>query len=65
MLSVKCPGLTNPTSGAVNMTTDGLTSIATYTCSHGYHLEGDNQLMCNTSGQWEGTVPVCSMYIDV
>ncbi|KAH3840535.1 hypothetical protein DPMN_113985, partial [Dreissena polymorpha] len=56
---VKCPGLTNPSSGVVNMTTDGLTSIATYTCSHGYHLEGDNQLMCNTSGQWEGTVPIC------
>lgn len=41
-----------------NDTSEG--SVAVYTCSMGYTLEGGNERVCQEDGQWSGREPVCS-----
>ena len=38
-------------------TTDG--NSCHYMCDQGYRLSGSPIMLCNASGQWEGTVPSC------
>lgn len=43
-----------PIANGVRMWTDtAVNSIATYTCDSGYDLEGDMQVMCNSTGEWQ------------
>ncbi|XP_072170845.1 uncharacterized protein [Diadema setosum] len=34
-------------------------TTCTYNCNRGYHLDGDEQLVCTAHGQWSGEVPRC------
>ena len=59
-----CSELSSPTNGQVTWT--GLTSgsTATYTCDSGYHLIGDQNRTCLSSGVWSGQEPTCeSMHL--
>ncbi|XP_078251223.1 sushi, von Willebrand factor type A, EGF and pentraxin domain-containing protein 1 isoform X2 [Rhinoraja longicauda] len=36
-------------------------STVTYICNSGYQLHGPDILVCNGTGQWNGTIPVCEI----
>ena len=42
------------------MTTDGQITMATFTCTSGYHQDGATTLTCHTTGQWDNNPPLCS-----
>ncbi|WAQ98147.1 SVEP1-like protein [Mya arenaria] len=56
-ICVSCPALDTPTSGFVNVTTDGSNPVAMFTCASGYFIDGRSSLACqaedecNPSGQ--------------
>ncbi|XP_064386678.1 E-selectin-like [Halichondria panicea] len=56
-----CSDLTNPTNGIVayNMGTAGPDTVATYTCTTGYTLNGGTTRTCGSDGVWSGSAPVC------
>ena len=62
---VDCDSLNNPVNGQVD-TSNGTTfeSVATYRCSTGYTLNGNNSRTCGSDGIWSGPLPTCeSKYI--
>ena len=55
-----CGTLANPSNGQVshpNGTT--VEQTATYSCDAGYNLVGDSTRMCQATGAWSGSAPVC------
>ena len=56
-IAVICDILTNPSSGKVDITSDGSLSTATYNCVTGYSLVGVSTRMCQTDGNWDNTIP--------
>ena len=56
---ILCPVLTNPNNGDVMVGLRTLNSIATYNCSMGFVLVGDQRRTCLMSGEWSGTEPQC------
>ena len=53
--------MTAPENGSVDQsegTTYGKTVM--YTCDRGHSLQGDGTRLCQTSGQWTSTTPVCT-----
>ena len=59
-LPVTCENRTVISSGNVTITTDGLITIATFTCADGYTLTGDAIQTCDTDGIWSAELPTCS-----
>ncbi|WAQ97856.1 CSMD3-like protein [Mya arenaria] len=57
---VICDVLTNPASGTLTSTSDGSVTTATYACSSGYTLEGDDTRTCQLDGSWTGVMPSCT-----
>ena len=57
---VVCGTLTNPVNGQVSDTA-GTTfgQTATYSCSTGFNLVGDNTRTCQATGMWSGSAPTC------
>ncbi|XP_052281318.1 sushi, von Willebrand factor type A, EGF and pentraxin domain-containing protein 1-like [Dreissena polymorpha] len=55
-----CKTLTNPLSGTVTLSTNGLVTKATYSCSSGYTLQGVTNRTCLTDGNWDGADSTCS-----
>ena len=43
------------------MSTNGVTSVRTYTCLSGYYLLGSSTRFCNDEGNWSDSEPVCGM----
>ena len=58
-----CPDIQAPDSGAVEIRTDGITTIANFYCSTGYTLIGNDVLTCGIDGTWSDTEPICSMLL--
>ncbi len=56
---VDCGDLTDPRNGDVSLTTTTFNSRATYTCSSGFVLVGQNTRVCRASGEWSGEAPLC------
>lgn len=54
-----CPFLNKPTNGNVSLATDGAVTIAVFTCSLGYNVNGLSTLICQSSGLWDGVEPSC------
>ncbi|XP_067886734.1 sushi, von Willebrand factor type A, EGF and pentraxin domain-containing protein 1 isoform X1 [Heterodontus francisci] len=56
-----CPTPQDTDSGRYDM--NGITYLSTvsYTCNSGYQLRGPSTLTCNSTGQWNGTTPVCEI----
>ena len=48
-----------PNSGLLNQSTDGQTTILTYSCADGYMLQGVNIRTCETDGTWSEAEPTC------
>jgi hypothetical protein len=47
-------------SGDMSVDTSGIATYVQYTCAVGYHLVGDSNRTCDTTGIWSGSKPVCS-----
>ncbi|GFQ98557.1 CUB and sushi domain-containing protein 3 [Trichonephila clavata] len=61
-ISSGCPDIRVPfgtNSGACTPGTPG--QICTITCQPGYTLTGTGTLICQTNGQWSGSIPTCSV----
>ncbi|XP_052791742.1 sushi, von Willebrand factor type A, EGF and pentraxin domain-containing protein 1-like [Mya arenaria] len=56
---VQCTPLTNLTSGSISYTSDGQTTVATFSCDAGSTLSGLTTFSCDTSGAWEFEEPEC------
>lgn len=57
---VMCPTLPNPTNGAVEYNPGtSYQSEARFSCDNGYQLNDDSSLICEASGAWSGSSPVC------
>ncbi|XP_053399660.1 sushi, von Willebrand factor type A, EGF and pentraxin domain-containing protein 1-like isoform X1 [Mercenaria mercenaria] len=56
---VSCPEAANITSGILNVTTDGQTTTAVYTCDSGYEMDGNAVLSCLTNGTFDNEPPIC------
>ncbi|XP_043572153.1 sushi, von Willebrand factor type A, EGF and pentraxin domain-containing protein 1 isoform X1 [Chiloscyllium plagiosum] len=56
-----CPTPQDTDSGRYDL--NGITYLSTvsYTCNSGYQLQGPSTLTCNSTGQWNGTAPVCEI----
>ena len=57
---VDCDDPGTPLNGKrqLNITTFG--SIVEFSCNNGYELVGRQQRTCGSTGQWSGSVPVCT-----
>ena len=60
IFTVQCAVLSSPASGSYVLTTDGLATVAVFTCASKYSMVGTGQLTCDMSGEWDGKEPVCS-----
>lgn len=56
---IECPTLQNPANGRVTLTGVTFGSTATYECDSGFVLVGDEERMCQDSGEWSGDEPLC------
>lgn len=54
-----CPELANITSASLNITTNGQTTKAVYTCDDGYEIDGNAIITCLTNGSWNSEPPLC------
>ena len=54
-----CGALNDPNNGDVSLTGTTFESTATYSCSVGYVLEGEQTRTCQATGEWSGTAPHC------
>ncbi|XP_064397052.1 sushi, von Willebrand factor type A, EGF and pentraxin domain-containing protein 1-like isoform X2 [Halichondria panicea] len=57
---VDCPSLSDPLNGQVHLTTTTLSSIASYSCDQGFAPSSTEDRLCQTTGQWSGSPPVCT-----
>ena len=66
---IRCQSLTEPTNGEVSISAGthgvnlGVGAVATYSCSNGYGLVGQDTRTCvinrGISGIWSGSEPTC------
>ena len=59
--AIKCPKLKDVPNGKVELRGNTVNSIAVYTCSEGYTLNGYQQRECNKDGEWAGSPPTCQL----
>ena len=60
---MQCPSLATPSSGTLDVSTNGSVSTAVYTCANGYNLVGDTIRICQDTGQWTGQDVKCCRYL--
>lgn len=61
-ISVQCGDLSDPDSGFVSLTTNGLYTVATFSCVTGYTLNSTGILTCMSTGAWDLSSPYCSEF---
>lgn len=64
-----CPDIADPENGQITFSLDNLApfdcgTVAEYSCSHGFGLDGGATRTCegddsSTIGEWTGTAPTC------
>ena len=57
--AVDCGNLTDILNGSVNFTETTFGSISTYSCNDGFGIQGSNERVCEATGQWNGSEPLC------
>ena len=57
--AVDCGNLTDISNGLVSLTETTFGSIATYSCDEGFGLQGSSERVCEATGQWNGSEPLC------
>ncbi|CAI8000473.1 Sushi, von Willebrand factor type A, EGF and pentraxin domain-containing protein 1, partial [Geodia barretti] len=56
-----CSNLEPPQNGNIVTTSTQFGGKATYSCTEGYQLEGDEVRTCQANGFWSGSAPFCSI----
>ena len=56
---IKCPPLKTPLNGNVSNINIAVENIVAFFCESGYEVTGQPLLLCQESGTWNGTEPVC------
>ncbi|XP_060586067.1 sushi, von Willebrand factor type A, EGF and pentraxin domain-containing protein 1-like [Ruditapes philippinarum] len=56
---VQCPTLSDPNSGSVSLSSNGLTTSAEFSCVFGYTINSTSVLTCLSSGHWDLPAPFC------
>ena len=59
LVALSCNRLDNPQNGRVDLSGTTVGSIATYTCTPGFQLNGQQTRQCLVSGSWSGQEPTC------
>ncbi|XP_066288246.1 cartilage matrix protein-like [Branchiostoma lanceolatum] len=57
---VECPSLATPQNGGMTCTNRLVNGRCTFSCNHGYHLQGSSEVVCGADGRWRGTPPSCA-----
>ncbi len=60
LLEITCPYFQIPDNGSISTEIVVVETVVTFQCNLGYELSADSALECNSSGQWNQTVPDCS-----
>ncbi|XP_053400600.1 CUB and sushi domain-containing protein 3-like [Mercenaria mercenaria] len=55
----ECDSLVSPVGVYYNLSTDGVVTMATYFCSSGYTMSGQQYSYCQNDGTWNETAPTC------
>ena len=56
---VDCGSLDDPDFGAIITNGTRVGSVARYSCSSGYQLDGSSTRVCQADGEWSGEAPTC------
>jgi len=58
---VTCPALPDVTvsTASVDVSTNGQTTVATYSCPDGYVTDGESTLTCGSDGSWSSSPSDC------
>lgn len=59
IFTVQCASFTEPDSGSVTIATNGVQTVATYSCEDGYTLIGQSESVCQSDGQLSEEGQVC------
>ena len=51
--------ITAPSSGTLVQWSNGIHTVANISCATGYYLEGNTQLVCDSSQTWDSELPNC------
>jgi len=57
--AVTCLTLSGPDNGMVSLSTDGEQTVAAFSCSSGFSLQGSPASLCLTDGSWSNPPPQC------
>ncbi|KAI8500841.1 hypothetical protein Bbelb_216590, partial [Branchiostoma belcheri] len=58
---VKCPLLSPPTNGSLSPGgAETYLDVVTFSCDHGYDLDGSTSATCQGDGTWSANVPTCN-----
>ena len=60
--SVRCSTIDTPSSGIIDIATNGTTSVAVISCADGYLLAGNSTRTCGEDGQWDSVEHICSKF---
>ena len=60
--SDSCPPLTTSSSGTVQISTNGISTVANFTCATGYTRFGEQTFNCQADGTWDAAEPTCGKY---
>ncbi|KAI8501685.1 hypothetical protein Bbelb_209560 [Branchiostoma belcheri] len=57
---VQCPALTAPVNGVLTpVGANSYQDVVTFTCNHGYELDGASYVTCQADQAWSGADPIC------
>ena len=56
---MNCGTLSNQANGRVSYTGTTYGHRATYSCNTGYRLVGSSPRICQATGRWSGSAPIC------
>ena len=62
LFSVKCEDIASIDNGDLTLSTDGVVTIAVFTCDIGSTINGSSTAECGTDGSWTVTAPQCGIY---
>ncbi|XP_078667358.1 uncharacterized protein LOC144909170 [Branchiostoma floridae x Branchiostoma belcheri] len=59
---IKCPLLSPPTNGSLSpVGSNTYLDVVTFSCDHGYELDGSTSATCQGDGTWSANVPTCNV----
>ena len=55
----QCATIKAPSSGTIELDTNGTTTVAVISCGNGYTLSGNGSKTCGEDGSWSGSEVLC------